>query len=174
MEVDPWIYLYLYYSQCHAPHPFPSHLWVYILHALPLRYKVINILRRSSPGRVMCNRFSKIFWLSSFHVLMIHEWKKKSLPEPARYQSKETHSGTGMLRYRTELLNARMPECRCPAMAISVSCTGLAPPPPPPSSSSCQQKLTFVCEDGNLIPENFPAGQLLRKTDKCFGVCIVN
>jgi hypothetical protein len=41
--VDPWIYLCIYYSRCNAPHPFPSHLWVYESHALPLRYKVINI-----------------------------------------------------------------------------------------------------------------------------------
>jgi hypothetical protein len=25
-----------------------------------------------------------------------------------------------------------------------------------------------------IIPENFPAGQFLRKADKCIGVCIVN
>jgi hypothetical protein len=54
MEVDPWIYLYIYYSRCHAPHTFPSHLWVYKLHALPLRYKVINIFYISQALIELC------------------------------------------------------------------------------------------------------------------------
>ncbi len=147
MEVDPWIYLYLYYSQCHAPHPFPPHLWVYKLHALPLRYKVINILRRSSPGRVMCNRFSKIFWLSSFHVLMIHEWKKcHCRNQPGTRIRKPSPvpecSGIGLSCWMPECRCRRhRPRCRCPATAISVTCNGLAPPPPPYPSSYQQMKI---------------------------------
>ncbi len=29
-------------------------------------------------------------------------------------------------------------------------------------------------QEGKLMPENFPAGQFLRKADKCFGVFLVN
>jgi hypothetical protein len=32
----------------------------------------------------------------------------------------------------------------------------------------------FVCYGAKLMPENFPAGQFLRKAKKCFGVCRVN
>ncbi len=32
----------------------------------------------------------------------------------------------------------------------------------------------FAQIEGNLMPENYPARQFLRKADKCFGVCIVN
>jgi hypothetical protein len=31
------------------------------------------------------------------------------MPEPVRYRNKGTHSGTGMLRYRTEIQDAGMP-----------------------------------------------------------------
>ncbi len=31
------------------------------------------------------------------------------MPEPFRYQNKETLSGTGMLRYRTEMIDAGIP-----------------------------------------------------------------
>ena len=31
------------------------------------------------------------------------------MPEPVQYRNKRTQSGTGMLRYRTEKLDARMP-----------------------------------------------------------------
>jgi hypothetical protein len=33
---------------------------------------------------------------------------------------------------------------------------------------------TFVCCDGKLMPENFPARQFSGKANKCFGVCIVD
>jgi hypothetical protein len=46
----------------------------------------------------------------------------------------------------------------------------LRPPPTPPD---CGNEYTFVCWDGKLMPENFPAGQLLRKADKCYGVSSV-
>jgi len=47
--------------------------------------------------------------------------------------------------------------------AISVSCAHLS-----------ANEYTFVCCDGKLMPENFPAGQFFRKTDKCFGVSVAN
>ncbi len=33
--------------------------------------------------------------------------------------------------------------------------------------------LKLPAQEGKLMPENFPAGQFLRKADKCFGVGIV-
>ncbi len=32
---------------------------------------------------------------------------------------------------------------------------------------------TFVCQDGKLMPDYFPASQFLRKADNCFSVCII-
>jgi hypothetical protein len=44
--------------------------------------------------------------------------------EPARYLKKETRTGTGMLRYRTELLNAGMP-MQAASASMPMPCYGL-------------------------------------------------
>ncbi len=45
------------------------------------------------------------------------EWTKTPMPELMRYRDKRTQSGTGMLRYRTEIQDAGMP---MPAASASV------------------------------------------------------
>jgi hypothetical protein len=42
-------------------------------------------------------------------VSLVSEWKEVLMLEPVRYRNKETQSGTGMLRYLTEMMNAGMP-----------------------------------------------------------------
>ncbi len=37
-------------------------------------------------------------------VSPVPDWQEISMPEPVRYQNKKTLSGTGMLRYRTEMI----------------------------------------------------------------------
>jgi len=49
----------------------------------------------------------------------VPEWKEIRMPEPVRSGiRRETQSGTGMLRYRTEMMNARIP---MPAASASMS-----------------------------------------------------
>ncbi len=38
--------------------------------------------------------------------------------------------------------------------------------------SSCVWADRIRLQEGKLIPKIFPAGQFLRKADKCFGVCL--
>ncbi len=42
-------------------------------------------------------------------VSPVPEWTKMLMPEPFQYRNKRTQSGTGMLRYRTEIQDAGMP-----------------------------------------------------------------
>ncbi len=49
-------------------------------------------------------------WRTVRHpVIPLPEWTKIPMPEPVRYRNKGTQSGTGMLRYRTEIQDAGMP-----------------------------------------------------------------
>jgi hypothetical protein len=44
------------------------------------------------------------------------------------------------------------------------------PPSLPTTTLLFANEYTFVCSDGKLMPENFPAGKFLRKANNCFGV----
>jgi hypothetical protein len=53
-------------------------------------------------------------WMSEYRtfrhpVSPVPDWKKLTMPEPVRYRNKVMQSGTGPVRYRTEVTDAGMP-----------------------------------------------------------------
>jgi hypothetical protein len=79
--------------------------------------------------------------------------KEMPMPEPVRYRNKGTQFGTGMLRYRTERLDAGMPMAAASASIMMAAASASASMPMPSyGSTSILSSLSYPLSLSSLIP----------------------